>query len=695
MDCQNTKYPQCNGVEMASVSKGCIAVKGSGKLKTSKEVWPPVKKLDLYKKLNIMIEETMEAVHEKVSSGIFDNILKFVQNSTEHCDIRFRSVRRIPTAVLITGANIPDHMCTFSRLVKEMKRKVSKFVAVLSAEECCNIKTIIQNMVTQITQQLDHNMDLKKVNCTMPVLQGCYKNYIETTKSPKRKSPSKTPTKLKPKSQIIVVIEDLEGADLNVIENFILICSEYASNIPFAFVIGIPTSMSSIQRLPQTVLDKLNIENFAVASPTDYLTEVVSQILLNPNIPFKVGPRVYKLMEYSFLCHDFSISNFIKTFKFCLMEHFSDCDSASILCCYEDDIKATVKKVSTASLNDIRKLGSFKSYVESRPLQERRALLLNDDEFLAVIPQLLQDVHDYHTYFVPTLHCLHALVHQLPKHPLGRQLRELYGYCLEDSISSTPDYKQAMKLIRLLSVEEFISKTRVAANAISDSITPLLSAMQTMKEQILKNITKLETHCQQISSESEDEPSTVLEVKKSRSDFQKMIKDLGDRKKPKAHSDYIEKRRNKIVEMFETLFREFLKSPNMMPLHEGFYYDDVANVKQHVIGNPRGAIQSALSNPSRYLECNCCNVSDPGSITSDMPDSVILYKLHLECARLINMRDWLESFITIKTESDDAELTKQLQIRFKHAVSELQFLGFVQSTRRKCDQLARLTWGGC
>lgn len=36
-----------------------------------------------------------------------------------------------------------------------------------------------------------------------------------------------------------------------------------------------------------------------------------------------------------------------------------------------------------------------------------------------------------------------------------------------------------------------------------------------------------------------------------------------------------------------------------------------------------------------------------------------------------------------------------ISARFIRAVSELEFLGFIKSTKQKTDHVARLTWGGC
>jgi origin recognition complex subunit 3 len=38
-----------------------------------------------------------------------------------------------------------------------------------------------------------------------------------------------------------------------------------------------------------------------------------------------------------------------------------------------------------------------------------------------------------------------------------------------------------------------------------------------------------------------------------------------------------------------------------------------------------------------------------------MPDICIVYKLHLECGRLINMYDWLQAFLAIVNPSELGE----------------------------------------
>ncbi|KAF9429269.1 Origin recognition complex subunit 3, partial [Entomortierella beljakovae] len=155
---------------------------------------------------------------------------------------------------------------------------------------------------------------------------------------------------------------------------------------------------------------------------------------------------------------------------------------------------------------------------------------------------------------------------------------------------------------------------------------------------------------------------------------------------------------------------------------------------------PRASIQTALGQPEIYLNCECCHPpTDASSMSlSDLVlptqhDTCILYKLYVECGRMINMFDWFTAFgmilergvegskvddddndnesnrskkrpktrrknIKIKKETDNPDEGKKLdqkevQARFIAGVAELQFMGFIKSTNRKTDHVQRLTWG--
>lgn len=151
--------------------------------------------------------------------------------------------------------------------------------------------------------------------------------------------------------------------------------------------------------------------------------------------------------------------------------------------------------------------------------------------------------------------------------------------------------------------------------------------------------------------------------------------------------------------------------------------DIVPWIRRQVNPVPRVAISKALSNPSSYLGCNCCSANGQESengLSPTMPDICIAFKLHTECGRLINLYDWMTSFncvlkkvcsyytllmvkveflfVLINThlkddEDDSEEIEPIVQARFIRSVAQLQLLGFIQSSKRKTDHVARLTWG--
>ncbi|KAF3844935.1 hypothetical protein F7725_008098 [Dissostichus mawsoni] len=106
-----------------------------------------------------------------------------------------------------------------------------------------------------------------------------------------------------------------------------------------------------------------------------------------------------------------------------------------------------------------------------------------------------------------------------------------------------------------------------------------------------------------------------------------------------------------------------LSPPESQTLYEVCYYSSSATVRRHLNAAPRTSIQAALNSPFYYLQAFATVVS---AAEGNDPDS--------------------DSFGKV----DDVK-----HARFIRAVSELEFLGFIKSTKQKTDHVARITWGGC
>lgn len=76
-------------------------------------------------------------------SSILTDLVQFIKDSY------LSKVSEIPTAALLTGINMPDHVAQFTTLMKKITQDVSPHVACIYSQDCQNIKSCIENMINQ------------------------------------------------------------------------------------------------------------------------------------------------------------------------------------------------------------------------------------------------------------------------------------------------------------------------------------------------------------------------------------------------------------------------------------------------------------------------------------------------------------------------------------------------------------------
>ncbi|KAK3089676.1 hypothetical protein FSP39_005541 [Pinctada imbricata] len=673
------------------------------------------KRLDTQQSLWDKVDTQIQILRADLNSQIFEDLLAFAKSAhsgftldrEKGASTNVRK-REIPTAALVTGVNTPDHGVMFSNLVTSIKERVSPLVATLKSKDCNNVKNVLSKTLGQILQNpqlfTDEEGEIltsKNIPCTLSTLVSWYKEkFQKRVSSPqKRKSSGQLVKDTVTYPPVVIVFEDLESFLPHVLQDFIAICRTYLEQLPLVFVFGIATSVSAVHRLlPSTVSSMLCMEKFQAPPSSEYLTLVINKILMTAEYPFKLGPRVFPLLLDIFLYHDFSVLNFIKGLQFSMLDHYFTLP-ISHLCCPEEEVKGHINKLSKKELDRVCSLQSFRRYVESCEPEKQIELLTDEKSAKAEITAQISELHQYHKLFFPVLRCLHVLVCKLPKHPLGKQLREVYVESLTSSVCDAEPYKEALDLLRLTSKEELTEKLREVKDILSTDLPSRLSHLSHDVDQLLQKFEKLNDVKPGNSTEEEDEgEASVLQLQKT--DLHSLKKKLQEAGQKKKKLSPYEKLRKETVDYFDGQFREYLKCPKSFPLYEIFYYDSGGVVRCHLNASPRSSVQMALSSPAHYLQCDCCK-GEKGSIEHTMPDVCIVYKLHLECTQLINLYDWLQAFVTVVTsDHEDSEEAvknpdKELQARFIRAVSELQFLGFVKPTKQKTDHVARLTWGGC
>uniref|UniRef100_A0A8C7NT98 Origin recognition complex subunit 3 n=1 Tax=Oncorhynchus mykiss TaxID=8022 RepID=A0A8C7NT98_ONCMY len=603
-----------------------------------------------------------ELLQDELNRKILDSLLAFIRKSvstfqrgTDDWASRMRA-HEIPTAALVLGVNVPDHDMTFQCLSDQLQQSVTPFVVSVQATECAALNHMLQRVLERLMgtsvsvdneeepEQRSTNVNQKRVHCSLITLCNWYKTVTKVCSYCKEHPP------------IVVIFKDLEAFNPKVLQDFILICSRYVEQLPLMFVFGIATSPSTIQHmLPHSVSSLLGIELFQSLSCTQHLASVIDKVILTSQFPFKLNGKVLQVLVSIFLYHDFSVRNFINGLQLALLEHFHS-QPLSVLCCKEAAALVHATELSHRDVERLQQLPSFMRYVEEQGPQEQVELLTSDDHVKEVCQKLLKDLCKYHKNYYPTLRCLHILTASLPKYPLGKQIRELHISCLEKNVWENDEYVSAMQLLRMMAKDE------------------LTSALQKCAE-ILKSV------------KTKKMRATLLEMKTSR------------RTKKMSQFEIL---RDQALEFIDSLVRSHLAPPESQPLYEVCYYSSSAVLRRHLNATPRTSIQTALSNPYHYLKNEDLRAED-GTVSNAAPDICIVYKLHLECGRLINLYDWLEAYATVVSaaegkDPDSADFGKVDELkhaRFIQAVSELEFLGFIKSTKQKTDHVSRLTWGGC
>ncbi|XP_054136020.1 origin recognition complex subunit 3 isoform X2 [Melozone crissalis] len=662
------------------------------------------------------IKSETEQIQENLNKQLLDNLVSFLSRS--HSDFQEKTTewtcrmkfREIPTAALVLGVNVTDHDLTFRGLSDVLQDNITPYVALLEAKDCPGIKNLMQKLMGQLIK-CDIDVDSlededcvqasqSKIRCSMPSLISWYDSVTKKTNS-------ETPSKKRNSSSrhwqsppVVVIFKDMESFTTKVLQDFIVISSQHIHELPLVLIFGIATSPMIIHRLlPHSVSSLLCIELFQSLSCKEHLSTIIDKLLLTSQFPFKLGEKVLQVLINIFLYHDFSVQNFIKGFQFCIVEHFYS-QPLSVLCCPLADIKKRVYSLSHDQCENIRRLPSFRRYVERQESGKQIELLTNDSFLKEETEKLLEDLHVYHENYVQILRCLHVFTSSLPKYPLGKQIRELHCACLENRVWETEEYESSLQLARMLNKTDLVTM-------LQQCVEILMSSSGKEFDRAVEKLKEFLTQFQNLVAEASQErdvsvsPQKELQKKTDLYHLQKTLLELKESRRSKKLTKF-EMLRFEVVDYIDSLVRRYLVPADERTLHETMYFNGAAVLRGHLNAAPRTALHTALNSPHWYLK-NQALRCDGGGISNKAPDICIVYKLHLECGRLINLVDWLEAFSTVvmAAEEPNADAASSDQVddvihaRFIRAVSELELLGFIKPSKQKTDHVARLTWGGC
>jgi hypothetical protein len=255
---------------------------------------------DAYKKcstkFNAAVQDTMRRLHKKFLLDISSFVFKAYSKQS--------SVTLLPTGIIFAGIDVSDHLETFQLI----SRSISKLegstcaVATLSSQECTSLRNIIQLTVSQV---------LKNSKLTEPNMQHLVQWQNEIV------------TKTNNKPKIVILFEDFEHFDPQVLQDFILVCSEYARSLHIVLLIGLATSIEAVHRqLSWSVSSKLETEKFHVLPTHEVLENLITKLIISDDYCLKMGPKAFNFLCTNFDYCNLSINAFVRNMKFAILDYF-------------------------------------------------------------------------------------------------------------------------------------------------------------------------------------------------------------------------------------------------------------------------------------------------------------------------------------------------------------------------------------
>jgi len=680
-------------------------------------------RVDVHESIRVEVERRVEGIQDQIYKDVYTSILNFVKTSQELVD------RTIPAAVLLTGVNMPDHAKVFGNLIQRVG-EVTPHISLLGAGQ--TIKQMVANLVMDIVNAQDDEMSMvKKSDASFGLLEKWYSNQYGGSTDP---SPP-----------LVLIIQDFENCSGSAVNDLITMCSRYKSSLPFVVVLGVATTLSALHKtLPQSTTAQLTISTFGSPSASKHLEQVIESVIIDPKVEFKLSDKVLQFLLENFLFHDFAVKHFLDGYRFILGEHFFKNPAAILM------MKGGEEMLNSMDLEEFSYIctyPSFRKYISGLEVEEQAETLVNLDKCRDTVKTLIKEYKEHTENFTVTVTTLHILARDLPRRPLGRLLRDVYSSALGGGIETTSQYREAFQFLKLSNRIDLETKLGLIITEI-ESCPGLISFGEKLKD-TLTRLQELETDAklegspavQSLSAKFSSCASTPSSGSTSQTPAGSTLNTPGtcsmgitpllqttaittqkslpgsnagspftgkgklDRFKLQAslleHAQKnmlsqvrpFDKIRSELMQVLHEHFKEFLVPPTSRPLHEMFVFTSTRTVRSHLAGAPRAALHTALTDPFLYLEAPDLKIDSLDEIPATLPDICIAYKLHLECPRLINVFDWLSCWHSIVSGGDNP-ISQEEQARFTRVVSELHHLGFIKTSTRKTDHVARLTFGG-
>lgn len=382
-------------------------------------------------------------------------------------------------------------------------------------------------------------------------------------------------------------------------------------------ILGVATStVSVLNTFSFAETSRIKLRAFSPQPPNQFLEEILDEVLLTPKFPFQLASNVFDYLKGVFIFYDLTTKNFLKALHHCLLQHYLHGNAYSICATTFAQAKANIAQLKHDDLEMIRRLPSFRPYVESMTNYAAVISIFQNDEFFRkTLINMVRDIYSYQLKFHGFVRMLFILVKDLPKSPLGKRFSDVFSFCnsTQHCVTTTEDFKKCWQLLTMTSKNEFVVLLRNSCKALNDYIDTYcdeaeidgqisLEAKKCFKETINQLNSFIDELLAEVNVEEKILQSCGQQMFESRQEF---YRNLMEQKQARPKSSEI---MDKALEFLrDDVFGKYLMSHKRGTLMELFVYSDCDWLRSHLRGTSRCAIHTALTNPHNYLQVprNC------------------------------------------------------------------------------------------
>ncbi|TQV95700.1 origin recognition complex subunit [Cordyceps javanica] len=644
----------------------------------------------LYEESWAKVNNRIERILRDSNSATLEQVSSFVRQAEADC------FDKIPTAFIVTGTNIASQDLLFEQLSETLQSGSGRFVR-LRSTEAGSLKAVLKRIIRTGTSKAtgdeeDTEAEEKEADGKRYLdydLEALYA-YVQTQNC----------------DRIFVAFQDSEGFESSLLSDLITLLSSWRPRIPFTLLFGVATSVELLQaRLLKSACRMIYGGQFDDVQTDTILESVFKGAVAASDVPLRLGAPLLRWMLDRQRDQVAGIQSFISSLKYAYMCHFF----ANPLSVLAHSGAENGELIQPEHLEAIRNTPSFRKHVEAaiesgsaENLQLARSLLEDD---AALRERVDASILKRGAWMDERLRSLLLLEAAGAQHGA---FSRAYVEAMGEGVAMSEHSNMVASVRRMgmnqlaVTMEKFVSLLRDGEPGLA-----LGPYREQDGEQMLDQLETQLTALRALISRAEAEGVSVRSRYSGQSKVARTTV-IAQRVQLSHHSATLNDEDRQFTDIIDAVTgllatRNDETTPSGMFLSESWLYDARAPSKDVFVPRPRVVFERSLTRPHDYLACECCKPDHEG-LQATLPATAILYQMYLETGNLINVADMWSSFYTLVSEQSgrvenesmeeegDEEREREALVMFYRGLAELRALGYVKSSKKKTDHIAKVKW---